>query len=108
MRGIYHAGGPRKLSLYQIAQIVNRVGGYSPDHLIGCLRHELGPMPPRAGDVAMDSGRLARDLGFSPFDPWPHDDEFVPDSPDWHRQRGREAGSPELLAEILYRNPLRV
>ena len=66
LRGIYHAGGPRKLSLYQIAQIVNRVGGYSPDHLIGCLRHELGPMPPRAGNVAMDSGRLAGSR-FQPF-----------------------------------------
>lgn len=107
LRGVYHAGGPRNLSLYEIAQIVNRVGGYSPGHLIGCLRHELGPMPPRAGNVAMDSGRLARELGFPPFDPWPHDDQFVPDSVDWHRERGPETGSPELLAEILYRNPLR-
>jgi len=28
--GLYHAGGPLALSLYQIAQIVNRVGGYDP------------------------------------------------------------------------------
>ena len=28
--GLYHAGGPRRLSLFQIAQIVNRVGGYDP------------------------------------------------------------------------------
>ena len=28
--GLFHAGGPRRLSLFQIAQIVNRVGGYDP------------------------------------------------------------------------------
>src|SRR5205814_1545769 len=26
--GLFHAGGPRRLSLFQIAQIVNRIGGY--------------------------------------------------------------------------------
>src|SRR5262245_7318966 len=36
LHGLYHAGGPRRLSLYEIAQIVNRVGGYDPDLLQGC------------------------------------------------------------------------
>src|SRR6185437_6348318 len=49
--GIFHAGGPRHLTLYQIAQIVNRVGGYDPHLLRGCPRHDAGPMPPRAGNV---------------------------------------------------------
>ena len=44
--GLYHAGGPRRLSLYQIAQIVNRIGGYDPRHLRGCPRIEAGPIPP--------------------------------------------------------------
>ena len=30
LAGMYHAGGPRRMSLYQIAQVVNRVGGYIP------------------------------------------------------------------------------
>ena len=30
LAGLYHAGGPRPLSLYKIAQIINRVGGYDP------------------------------------------------------------------------------
>ncbi|HMP07557.1 MAG TPA: sugar nucleotide-binding protein [Lacipirellulaceae bacterium] len=30
LAGVYHCGGPRRLSLYEIAQIVNRVGGYDP------------------------------------------------------------------------------
>jgi dTDP-4-dehydrorhamnose reductase len=105
LQGLYHAGGPRRLSLYQIAQIVNRVGGYRPQDLMGCLRHEAGPVPPRAGDVSMDSSRLALQLGYDPFDPWPLPDELVPTHPDWHRERNGEHGSPELLAEVLYRNP---
>ncbi len=104
--GLYHAGGPRRLSLYQIAQIVNRVGGYDPDLLIGCPRSEAGPVPPRAGNVTMDSSRLAAALGFVPFDPWPHDDPFVPTDRQWHRRRGADMpGSPALLAQRLYRNP---
>jgi dTDP-4-dehydrorhamnose reductase len=107
LAGLYHAGGPRSLSLYEIAQVVNRVGGYRPEDLMGCLRFEAGPLPPRAGDVSMDSSKLAAAIGYQPFDPWPYHPEFVPTHPDWHRDRNGEAGSPELLAAILYRNPRR-
>src|SRR6185295_2681633 len=68
LAGLYHAGAPRRLSLYQIAQIVNRVGGYDPDHLLGCPRIKAGPIPPRAGNVAMDSSKLAAALGYQPID----------------------------------------
>jgi dTDP-4-dehydrorhamnose reductase len=106
LAGLYHAGGPRQLSLFQIAQIVNRVGGYEPRNLIGCYRREAGPVPPRAGDVTLDSGKLARTLGFEPFDPWPLYDEHLPTHRDWHFDRRKcEPGSPDLLAEVLYRNP---
>ena len=54
-RGLLHLGGPRRLSLNEIAQIVNRVGGYDPNLLRGCYRIEAGPIPPRAGNVAMQS-----------------------------------------------------
>jgi dTDP-4-dehydrorhamnose reductase len=105
LRGLFHAGGRRRLSLFQIAQIVNRVGGYDPSHLMGCLRHEAGPIPPRAGDVSLDSSKLARALGYEPFDPWPLLDEHTATHRDWHRERRDDFGSPELLAEVLYRNP---
>ena len=106
LAGLYHAGGPRRLSLYQIAQIINRVGGYHPDHLMGCLRHEAGPVPPRAGDVSMDSSKLVRALGYEPFDPWPLYDEHIPIHSDWHCERpSDERGSPEHLAKVLYWNP---
>ena len=106
LAGIFHAGGPRRLSLYQIAQIVNRVGGYDPNLLIGCDRIEAGPMPPRAGNVTMDSRKLADAIGHPPFDPWPLEDHWMPVDRAWHHDRGgTPAGSPELLARILYQNP---
>ena len=106
LAGLYHAGGPRRLSLFQIAQIINRVGGYDPANLIGCPRIEAGPIPPRAGDVSMDSSKLAQALGYEPFDPWPLDERFVPTHDRWHFERDDDwTGSRELLAEVLYRNP---
>lgn len=107
LAGLYHAGGPRKLSLYQIAQVVNRVGGYAPQLLIGCPRSAAGPIPPRAGNVTLNSTKLAQALGYDPFDPWPALDDFTPDGPDWHFCRPTtERGSAHLLAEVLYCNPL--
>ncbi len=108
LAGLYHAGGPRPLSLYQIAQIINRVGGYDPRHLMGCPRKAAGPIPPRAGDVSMDSSKLAGALGFQPFHAWPFDDRLVPTHDRWHFERTHdEPGSFQWLAEVLYRNPLR-
>ena len=108
LAGLYHAGGPRRLSLYQIAQVINRVGGYPPHCLMGCLRAEAGPIPPRAGDVSMDCGKLAAALGYDPFDPWPADEHLVPTHHDWHRERPvGEPASFEHLARVLYRNPRR-
>ncbi|QEG21825.1 dTDP-4-dehydrorhamnose reductase [Mariniblastus fucicola] len=108
MSGIFHCGGPRRLSLYEIAQIVNRVGGYDPELLIGCPRIEAGPMPPRAGDVTMDSSRLANALGRDPFAPWPHCDSMVPTDRNWHYERASGAefltdGSLEWIERVLYR-----
>jgi dTDP-4-dehydrorhamnose reductase len=108
LTGLYHAGAPRQLSLYEIAQIVNRVGGYDPELLRGCLRQQAGPIPPRAGNVTMDSSKLTVALGHAPFDPWPVDEHFVPTHRHWHSERpAGEAGSPQLLAQLLYRNPRR-
>lgn len=106
LQGLFHAGGPRRLSLYQIAQIVNRVGGYDPSLLIGCYRRQAGPMPPRAGNVTMETKKLSETIGVPPFDPWPLDERWVPDRRDWHRDRWQApAGSSELLAAALYQNP---
>lgn len=101
--GLYHAGGITKWSLFQIAQIVNRVGGYDPNLLVGCPRIEAGPMPPRAGNVTMDSSKLGSVLGGVPFVQWPLDEQFWPDSDCWHFEVGGAwQGSPELLQQRLY------
>jgi dTDP-4-dehydrorhamnose reductase len=106
--GIYHAGASRRLSLFEIAQVINRVGGYDPHCLIGIPRHEAGPMPPRAGNVAMDSGKLIRALGYDPFDPWPLDESLLPTGPRWHHDRpSGERRSPEYLRQVLAFNPSR-
>jgi len=108
LSGLFHAGGPRPLSLFRIAQVINRVGGYPPECLMGCMRAEAGPIPPRAGNVAMDCGKLVAALGYDPFDPWPYDEAFVPTHDQWHFERSAsEPGSFALLQRILYRNPRR-
>ncbi len=87
LAGLWHLGGPRPLTLNQIAQIVNVAGGYDPGLLNGCYRIEAGPIPPRAGNVTLDSSRLALALGRDPFAPWPLDQRLVPDSREWHFKR---------------------
>lgn len=106
LQGLYHAGGPRALSLYQIAQIINRVGGYDPSLLVGCPRLEAGPIPPRAGNVTISSAALAQALGDGELlDPWPVKECYVPTHVDWHTERNAFEGSRQLLAAVLYRNP---
>ena len=102
--GVFHAGGTRKLSLFQIAQIVNLVGGYDPDLLVGCYRIEAGMVPPRAGNVSMNSQKLANFLGKPPFADWPLNPELVPGDRSWHYQR-RETGSHRRIETELYRRP---
>lgn len=100
-RGIWHAGGPRPLSLYRIAQIVNRLGNYPPELLMGCPRAAAGPMPPRAGNVGMDTAKLRRLLGDGAVRPWPAEDAHVPDDDLWHNRR--DAAFPEgEVARSLY------
>ncbi|MEM7785256.1 MAG: sugar nucleotide-binding protein, partial [Planctomycetota bacterium] len=106
--GLFHAGGPIRLSLFQIAQIVNRVGGYDPDLLIGCPRIEAGPIPPRAGNVTMDSSKLQSTLGRPPFQPWPLDKKLLPTDPKWHYRRATaEVGSADKIHQQLYRRARR-
>jgi dTDP-4-dehydrorhamnose reductase len=106
LSGIFHAGAPRRLSLYQIAQIINRVGGYDPNCLMGTPRFDAGPIPPRAGNVCMDCSKLIRALGSDPFDPWPYCDSLTPTHADWHRERPPdEVRSPAELHRVLAANP---
>jgi dTDP-4-dehydrorhamnose reductase len=108
-QGLFHAGGPQALALYQIAQIVNRVGNYDPHLLKGCPRCDAGPLPPRAGNVSMNSDQLADALGENPFRPWPVGEDLVPADRRWHFDRPPEdlgpSPTPERIAVRLYRYP---
>jgi dTDP-4-dehydrorhamnose reductase len=107
LSGIFHAGGPRKMTLFQIAQIVNRVGGYDPRLLQGCFRIQAGPVPPRAGDVTLDSAKLTEALGFAPLRPWPWCADQLPDHRNWHFERGGIGPhGPDAIARMLYRRPI--
>ena len=103
--GLYHAGGPSRLSLYQIAQIVNRVGGYDPQLLKGCPRIEAGPIPPRAGNVTMNSDLLYQALNRDVFYRWPLRPEHLPTDAQWHFDRSDWLGSPLLISKNLYQRP---
>ena len=105
--GIYHFGSHRHLSLYQIGQIVNKVGGYAPHLLKGCLRKEAGPMPPRAGNVTMNNKKLIQALGIDHFRKWPYLEHHVPDGKDWHYHRPKHMTfHPEQIHNCLYRIPV--
>src|SRR5213076_455307 len=104
--GVYHCGGPLPRTLYQIAQVVNRVGDYRPELLKGCPRIEAGPMPPRAGNVSMNSGKLSAELGEQPFQPWPLGDDLQPTDRQWHHERPDvQSRSVEEITRRLYRYP---
>jgi dTDP-4-dehydrorhamnose reductase len=104
--GVYHCGGPLPMTLYRIAQVINRVGDYRAELLKGCPRIEAGPMPPRAGDVTMNSGKLIGEVGEQPFQPWPLGDDLAPTHRQWHFERpDAERRSLEEIARRLYRYP---
>ena len=107
IRGIYHLGSHRHLSLYQIGQIVNKVGGYAPHLLKGCMRKEAGPMPPRAGNVTMNNKKLIQALGIDPFRKWPYLEHHVPGGREWHYDRPSHwIFHPEQIHKCLYRIPV--
>lgn len=105
--GLYHCGGPRAVTLHQIGQAVNKAGGYDPMLLHGCPRHQAGPIPPRAGNVSMNSDKLYRLMGGCPFRPWPHDESLNPDGDrGWHYRREGWSGGRKVIEESLYRATL--
>lgn len=101
-RGLLHAGGPRHVSLYQMAQVINRVGGYRSDLLYGLMKEEACPVPPRVNDCSLNSEKIARVLGYQPFDPWPIDDVLMPTDRQWHcRREDGENGSTPRMNRVL-------
>ncbi len=99
--GIFHLGGPRPLSLYQIAQVINKLGNYPPELLMGCMRAAAGPMPPRAGNVSMNTNKLMALIGSDVVRPWPRQTDHVPAHLEWHQSQN-ETHSKNTVAMHLY------
>jgi len=60
--GLYHFGGPKPWSLYDIGVHVFEKGAYDPGLFRGMLRHEERNGPPRIGDVSLNSSKLNQAL----------------------------------------------
>jgi len=58
LRGLFHLGGERRWSLFDIGKYVLDKGGYAPDLLHGIMRHQEKNGPPRIGDVSLNSMKL--------------------------------------------------
>ncbi|NLO23220.1 MAG: sugar nucleotide-binding protein [Fibrobacter sp.] len=89
--GIYHCGGPRLVSLYQVGQIINALGCYEPDLLIGCIRLEGGALPPRVGNLGINCDKLNALLPPNFIRPWPYLDSLFPSSYYWHKTVDRSS-----------------
>jgi dTDP-4-dehydrorhamnose reductase len=101
--GLYLSGGTRSLTLFQIGQIINVCGNYAPELLLGCMRHDAGPIPPRAGDVTTSSQKLHGFLKKTAIGPWPRDEWLVPDSRDWHYTFDRsKIGNINCISKFLF------
>lgn len=70
LRGIWHMGGPRKYSLYDIGDKVCARNGFDPFYLKGQMRKDEKCGPPRMGDVSLDSSRIQKELGIEFLDPF--------------------------------------
>ena len=63
-------------------------------------------MPPRAGNVSMNSDKLVKLLGAMPFAPWPIGENLFPTDRRWHFLQPRQkSGSFQFLKERLYSYP---
>jgi len=64
--GIYHLGGPERLSRFELGQRVARVLGLPEATLAAALQASYPGPDRRAADVSLDSGRARRELGWAP------------------------------------------
>lgn len=100
--GLLNCGGPRQVSLYQMAQIINWTGGFGRELLHGMYAEEYCPVPPRVRNCGLDSSALTRFLGYAPFSPWPDNDAFVPTDRQWHLTRPEDFhGSTAVMNRAL-------
>ena len=62
-RGLFHLGGPKAVSLYEIGERILARGNYKPAALIKWSRHDDKDGPPRIGNVHLNSGKVEKMIG---------------------------------------------
>jgi dTDP-4-dehydrorhamnose reductase len=65
--GLFHLGGPERLSRFDLGRRVARALGLDEAGLVAARRAEHPGPEPRAADVALDSSRARRELGWQPL-----------------------------------------
>jgi dTDP-4-dehydrorhamnose reductase len=65
-KGVWHAGGPERLSRYQMGQAVCAAFGFSPSLAVASRLTESTYGAPRPRDVSLDSSRFWSRLGITP------------------------------------------
>jgi dTDP-4-dehydrorhamnose reductase len=63
--GLYHLGGPERLSRHELGQRVARALGLAADRIDALRQDELAGTMPRPADVSLDSSRARRELGWT-------------------------------------------
>jgi dTDP-4-dehydrorhamnose reductase len=69
VHGLFHVGGPRAVSLYEIGERILKRGNYRREALRRWSRAEDVNGPPRIGNVHLNSGKAQQILGRA-FMPW--------------------------------------
>jgi dTDP-4-dehydrorhamnose reductase len=64
--GLFHLGGPERVSRYELGERVARRLGLDPSLLVASRQDEHLAPEPRPKDVSLDSGRARRELGWQP------------------------------------------
>jgi dTDP-4-dehydrorhamnose reductase len=64
--GVYHLGGPERLSRFELGRRVARALGLDASGLVAVRQQDVPAAEPRPKDVSLDSRRAHRELGWSP------------------------------------------
>jgi dTDP-4-dehydrorhamnose reductase len=65
-RGVFHLGGPERVSRYELGVRTARLLGLDPAGIKATLFADAAGAAPRPADVSLDSGRAQRELGWRP------------------------------------------
>ena len=63
-RGLFHLGGPERLSRYELGLRVARTLGLPESAIVAARQSDYAGPDPRPADVSLDSGRARRELGW--------------------------------------------